>query len=500
MAEVTVHDQLFETSTGPSGSAPAPVPVGCGVVGGKTFRAYDQDQSFLMPPSLREWLPEDHLAWFVDELVDEVLDVGPFLASYTEARGFPPYHPRLMLKVVLYGYITGVRSSRKIEARCHDDVAFRVLAANGAPDFRSIARFRRRHLPALEALFGEALALCRAAGMVRLGRVALDGTKVKANASRHKAMSYERMCTVEPALAEEVAAMMAEAEDLDTAEDEAHGEHGRGGELAGEMARRQSRLVKIRAAKAALERDAREQAAAKAGPSPTAADGTGADAQATDSTTDPVAGAERGSAVVVRGRAQRNFTDPDARIMKTADGSFHYCYNAQAVVDEDHQVIVATDFAVSSADSPAFPGMLDQTITNTGVVPAQTLADAGYFSQANVEAAEAVGTEALIATGRLRHGEQPTTDPGTAQAPPPDTETPKQRMAHRLRSEAGRGAYARRKVIVEPVFGQMKTTQGAGRLLLRGHDAARAEWRLLAACHNLRKLFNYTITPTPATG
>lgn len=289
--------------------------------------------------------------------------------------------------------------------------------------------------------------------------------------------------------------MMAEAEDLDTAEDEAHGVDGRGADLAGEMVRRQSRLVKIRAAKTALERDARERAAAKAGPTPTAADGTGADgtgadAQATEQTTDPVA-------VVVWGKAQRNFTDPDARIMKTADGSFHYRYNAQAVVDEDHQVIVATDFADSSADSPALPTLLAQTVTNTGVVPAQTLADAGYFSQANAEAAEAVGTEALIATGRLRHGEQPSTDPV---APPPDTATPKQRMAHTLRSEAGRAAYARRKVIVEPVFGQMKTTQGAGRLLLRGHDAARAEWRLLAACHNLRKLFNYTITPVPATG
>ena len=217
-----------------------------------------------MPPSVRDWLPDDHLALFVSELVDEVLDLSAFFASYTEARGFPPYHPRLMLKLLLYGYTSGVRSSRKIETRCHDDVAFRYLAANTAPDFGSIARFRRRHLAGLEALFLQALSLCQEAGMVKMGRVALDGTKVKANASRHKVMSYDRMCEAEPALQAQVEQIMREAERVDIDEDEAHGPDNRGGDLQGELARRESRLAKIRKAKADLEQRAKDQAADKA--------------------------------------------------------------------------------------------------------------------------------------------------------------------------------------------------------------------------------------------
>jgi len=272
-------------------------------------------------------------------------DLSPFLASYTEARGFPPYHPRLMLKVLLYGYATGVRSSRKIETRCHDDVAFRYLEANGAPDFRSIARFRARHLAALEALFLQALTLCQQAGMVTMGRVALDGTKIKANASRHKAMSYDRMCAAQENLEAEVKAMMGEAERVDAEEDARHGPDHRGGDLQGEMARRESRLAKIRKAKADLEQHAKDQAADTAR---TKAQDAGKDAEATEAAAEQAA-----EAAVVKPKAQRNFTD--ARIMKTADGSFHYCYNAQAVVDEAYQVIVATDFANSGADNPALP-------------------------------------------------------------------------------------------------------------------------------------------------
>ncbi len=257
MESVTAQEQLFATEP----AAPRPSSSPGEVAVDKTFRVYDQDQSFLMPPSLRDWLPDDHVALFVSELVEEVLDLSPFMAAYTEARGFPPYHPKLMLKVLLYGYTTGVRSSRKIETRCHDDVAFRYLAANGAPDFRSIARFRRRHLPALEALFLQALTLCQQAGMVKMGRVALDGTKVKANASRHKAMSYDRMCQAQENLEAEVEAMMGEAERVDADEDATHGPDNRGGDLQGELARRNSRLVKIRKAKADLEQHAKDQAA-----------------------------------------------------------------------------------------------------------------------------------------------------------------------------------------------------------------------------------------------
>ncbi len=476
MGSMASVDQLFETDP----VVPAPPRARADVVVDKAFRAYEQDQSFLMPPSLRDWLPADHLAHFVSELVDEVLDLTPFLASYTEARGFPPYHPRLMLKLLLYGYTTGVRSSRKIETRCHDDVAFRLLSANTAPDFRSIARFRKRHLPALEALFIEVLMLCQEAGMVKMGRVALDGTKVKANASRHKAMSYDRMCQSEARLAAEVAEMMRQAQRVDDEEDAVHGADNLGGDLQGEMARRESRLVKIRKAKAALEQHAKDQAADKARAK---ASKNGQPDDEAEEAADRAAKTATPAA-----KAQRNFTDPDSRIMKTADGSFHYCYNAQAVVDEANQVILATDFAASGADNPAFADMLDQTITNTAVTPGQTLADAGYFSEANIEAAHTAGTDPLIATGRLPHGE---TVPDAPRGRIPKDATPKARMARKLRTKKAKTAYSRRKVIIEPVFGQMKTTQGAGRLLLRGHDPARSEWRLLAACHNLRKLFAY---------
>jgi len=485
MESVTAQEQLFATEP----AAPWPSSSPGEVAVDKTFRVYDQDQSFLMPPSLRDWLPDDHVALFVSELVEEVLDLSPFMAAYTEARGFPPYHPKLMLKVLLYGYTTGVRSSRKIETRCHDDVAFRYLAANGAPDFRSIARFRRRHLPALEALFLQALTLCQQAGMVKMGRVALDGTKVKANASRHKAMSYDRMCQAQENLEAEVEAMMGEAERVDADEDATHGPDNRGGDLQGELARRNSRLVKIRKAKADLEQHAKDQAARTARAKAQAAGAGGERAER--------AAEQAAEAATVKPKAQRNFTDPDARIMKTADGSFHYCYNAQAVVDEDHQVVVATDFATSGADNPAFAEMLDQTATNTGTMPGETLADAGYFSENNIDAAHRAGTDPLIATGRLTHGEKV---PDAPRGRIPTNATPKARMARKLRTKKGKAAYARRKVIVEPVFGQMKTTQGAGRFLLRGHDNARAEWRLLAACHNLRKLFSYTMAAPLATG
>lgn len=478
MSAAAVEDQLFETD--PMAAVPSAVAVKAPV--DKTFRVYDQDQSFLLPPSLRDWLPEGHLAHLVSELVDEVLDLSPFLASYTEERGYPPYDPRLMLKILLYGYTTGVRSSRKIERRCHEDVAFRLLAANAAPDFRSVARFRKRHLAALEALFGQVLALCQEAGMVKLGRVALDGTKIRANASRHKAMSYARMTEAEAKLAAEVEEMLAEAERVDAAEDTAHGVDNRGDDLQGEMARRESRLAKIRKAKADLEAHAKERAAAKARGKAQKAGKTPAQAEE--------AAAAAGQEAVPEPKAQRNFTDPDARIMKTSDGSFHYCYNGQAMVDEANQVIVAADFAESGADCPEFAGMLDQSVANTASTPRETLADAGYFSADNVEAAAGRGTEAFIATGRLTHGEEV---PPAPRGRIPKDATPKERMARKLRTKKGKAAYSRRKVIVEPVFGQMQTVQSADRLWLRGHDAARSEWRLLAACHNLRKLHGFTV-------
>lgn len=449
----------------------------------KTFRPYDPHQVFLLPPSLDDWLPDDHLARFVSELVDETVDLEPFLASYTEGRGFPPYDPRLMLKLLIYGYVTGVRSSRKIEKACHDDVAFRFLAANAAPDQRSIARFRRRHLDALKGLFLQSLLLCRKAGMVRLGRVALDGTKVRANASRRKAMSYKRMTEREADLARQIDDILAEAEAADTAEDQRFGPDGRDDDLPGELARRESRLAKIRKAKADLEAEAAERAAVKASGR--------ARKRGADEADVAQAGAEAAADAVPQGKAQRNFTDPDSRIMKTSDNSFHQCYNAQAVVDDAYQVIVATRIGNSSADCPTFAAMLNETILNSGTAPGQVLADAGYFSDDNVTAAAEAGVDAFIATGRIKHGETP---PPAPRGRVPKNATPKQRMARKLRTKPGKAAYARRKAIVEPVFGQIDTCQGGKKVLLRGLDAADAEWALLAACHNLRKLFGHTGT------
>ena len=462
----------------------------------KTFRAYDPAQAFLMPPSIADWVPEDHLARFVSELVEEVLDLGPFLAAYTEVRGFPPYDPRLMLKILLYGYTTGVRSSRGIEKRCHDDVAFRFLAANQAPDFRSVARFRRRHLDALEALFVEVLGLCREAGMVKLGRVALDGSKVRANASRRKAMSYKRMTEREAGLQAEVDEMMADAEATDTAEDKRFGPDGRGEDLEGEMARRTSRLAKIRRAKADLEADAARRAAADAARKTWHKTAGCDDATAEQRRKDTAGAADEAAAeATVPDKAQRNFTDPDARIMKTSDGSFHYCYNAQTAADEDHQVIVATRLTNRSADCPEFASMLDEIEANCGHRPDQVLADAGYFSEDNVVAAADRGIDALIATGRLKHGEKP---PPAPRGRIPKNATPKQRMARKLRTKPGRAGYKRRKAIIEPVFGQIDTVQGGKQVLLRGEQAAAQEWRLIVACHNVRKLFNHTNDVRPA--
>jgi len=462
----------------------------------KTFRVYDPDQMFLMPPSIADWVPEDHLARFVSELIDEVVDLEPFLAVHTERRGFPPYDPRLMLKLLVYGYTTGVRSSRRIEKCCHDDVAFRFLAANQAPDFRSVARFRRRHLAALDALFLEILKLCQQAGMVKLGRVGLDGSKVRANASRRKAMSYKRMTEREADLQAEVDDLLADAEATDTAEDDQFGSDGRDDDLDAEMARRESRLAKIRRAKADLEADAARRAAADAARKTwhrtAGADDVTAEQRHEDTAT---AADEAATEAPVADKAQRNFTDPDSRIMKTSDGSFHYCYNAQTAADEANQVIVATRLSNRSADCPEFVSLLDEVIANCGAAPDQVVADAGYFSEDNVAAAAQRNVDALIATGRLKHDEKPAAAP---RGRIPNNATVKQRMARKLRTKPGRDAYARRKAIIEPVFGQIDTVQGGKQVLLRGEQAADHEWQFIAACHNVRKLFNYTTAARPA--
>ena len=456
----------------------SPVPAGAA----RTFRRYDQHQSFLLPPSLDDWLPEGHCARFISEVVDSMLDLSGVYDAYLVADGAPPYDPAMMLKILLYGYSSGVTSSREMQRRCQIDVAFRWLSANAAPDYRSIARFRRRHLSALDALFIQVLHLCATAGLVKLGRVALDGTKLRANASRHKAMSYERLGPRITEIESQVKAMLAEAEAADLAEDDAYGAERRGDELPKELATREGRLAKLREAKESLEQAARERDSAEASDQ----------AKRHGANEHEVTGAAQraANAAVPEPRAQRNFTDPESRMMKTNDG-FHYAYNAQAVVDEGAQVILAANLSQRATDVGELFNMVEATTANLTAVgisdqPRVVLADAGYCSKDNLETAASHDTDFLIATGRRKHHERVLAPRG----PVPKDATAKQLMARRLRTKAGSADYARRKAIVEPVFGQMKVRQQAGQLRLRGLVGAQGEWTLHALCHNLRKLAN----------
>ncbi|WP_438802021.1 IS1182 family transposase [Actinospica durhamensis] len=470
----------------------------------KRFRSFDPHQVYLMPPSLDEWLPEDHLARFVAELVDEVLDLGPILASYTEKRGFPPYDPRLMVRLLIYGYTTGVRSSRAIERKCVDDVAFRYLAAGAGPDYRSISRFRARHLDALAGVFTQSLHLAQKLGMVKMGRVALDGTKLEANASKHKAMSYARLVGREERIEAQIAdleaaasALLADAETIDAAEDEKFGANGKDTDLPGELDRREKRLARLQAARAQIE----AEAAAKARRHAEDKEARRQDRTGTD---DPEAVAAAGAQAAAKARpkdkAQANFTDPQSRIMKNGDGAYIQAYNAQAVVDDAHQIITAADITTNPSDALNYTDMLDQSAANTGIHPKQALVDAGYCSEANLQAAAARndehGTDTFMATGRLAHDEQV---PAAPRGRIPADATPRERMARKLRTKPGRAAYARRKATVEPVFGQIMTCQDGRELLLRGEEGACGEWRLLAACHNLRKIFRHAGTAGLAT-
>jgi len=305
----------------------------------KTFRTYDQDTLLLMPPSIRDWVDPESLPAFISDLVDD-MDLAPFLAAHDEPRGMPPYHPAMMLKVLLYGYATGVRSSRKLEERLRSDVGFMFLAGGSRPGHKAIGEFRRRHLEAFGALFLDILLLCQEAGLVKLGRVALDGTKVKADASKHKAMSYGRMDEREAVLEAEVARILEEAEAVDAVEDARYGD-ARGDELPKALRTREGRLRAIREARAALEAEAKER------------------------TGDPEA--------VPEPKAQRNFTDPDSRIMLSKPDGFIYGYNAQAVVDEAHQIIVATELTTEATDTGALPDLVDGVETNTGRRPKRFL-------------------------------------------------------------------------------------------------------------------------------
>jgi transposase len=441
----------------------------------KTYREWSPDQVFMFPPSPQDWLPEDDLVYFLLDTV-AALDLTPFFAHYErETRGQPPFHPRMMVTLLLYGYATGTRSSRKIMRRCQVDVACRIIVGDDIPDFRTISDFRKTHQDRLETLFVEVLKLCAAAGLAKVGTIALDGTKIKANASRHKAMSYDRMPQEEARLKQEIATILAEAESADATEDAAHGPGRRGDELPQELARRQSRLAKIQEAKALLEERARVEAAEEA-----------ARRQEEGKTPPTVAPAD----AVPEAKAQINFTDPESRIMKVSNKGWDQCGNAQAVANE-HQIILAADVTPQANDKRQVVPMMDQTRANldaAGVKQAIGAAalDAGYFSEANTQALESRGIDGYMATERLKHHEE---IPQAPRGRIPAGLSAKQRMARKLRTKKGRAVYAKRKGIIEPIFGQLKQVLGFRQFSMRGLASMRGEWRLMCTVHNLLKLW-----------
>lgn len=410
-------------------------------------------------------MPDDHLVFFLSDLVDS-LDLSAIYETYTEERGHPPYHPLLMVKILLYGYARGIFSSRKLDRACQEDVAFRVLCAGNQPDFRTISDFRKRHLKALSDLFLQVLRLCQRAGMVKLGHVAIDGSKVKANASKHKAMSYARMQEEEKRLKKEIAKLMRESEITDRSEDRCYGVDKRGDELPDELAHRQSRLRKIQEAKAALEAEAREAAVA-----------AGMDESDVDEVEpDP--------------RAQRNFTDPESRIMPSEGGkTFVQAYNAQAAVDHGSQVIVAAEVVQASNDKGQLVPMVEQVCENLEETPLIFSADAGYWTEADLETLEQYEVEAIVAPDKVRHREWREQELITEA--PPEGLSRKERMRHLLKTERGRAEYRKRMCTAEPVFGQTKHARGFRQFLLRGHEKVSSEWKLVCTGHNLMKLFGF---------
>jgi transposase len=429
---------------------------------GKSYRPYYPDEELLLPPSLRDWLPENHLAYFVSDVVDN-LDLSAMEAVYgNEKRGQPPYDPLMMTKVLVYGYCVGIFSSRRIEKRLVEDIAFRILAAGNQPNFRTISDFRRIHLQTLAGMFEQVLKIALQAGAVKLGRVALDGTKMKANASKHKAMSYDRMREKDKQIRAEVKQLLEQAEAADAEEDKLHGKDRRGDELPEELQRREGRLKKIREAKRAVEARAREKAAAE-GRDPKQAKPEEKD--------------------------QYNFTDPESRIMKGADG-FIQGYNAQAVVEPSLQLIVGQAVTDATNDKRQLVPMLEIMEAQSGQRPTEVLADSGYCSEKNLEQLDAEEQPerriaGYVATERQKHDDYRKRCP---HGPLPEAATRVDRMKRKLQTKAGKAVYAARKTIVEPVFGQIKQARGFRQFLMRGIDKVSGEWALVCLTHNILKL------------
>ena len=433
----------------------------------KTYRPYSPDQMFLLPPSLHDWLPENHLVYFVSDVVDH-LDLSAIESIYEkDDRGQPPYHPRMMTKILVYAYCVGVFSSRKIQKRLVEDIAFRVLAAGNEPDFRTISDFRKIHLNALQGLFEQVLKLALTAGAIKLGRVALDGSKIKANASKHKAMSYKRMKEEEENLRAEVRQLLKQAKSADDEEDTRYGKDKRGDELPEELSRRETRLRKIREAKRVLEQRAEEEAE-----------------QTNKSKESEAESATEGKAVP-QDKAQYNFTDPESRIMKGSDG-FVQAYNAQIVVEEGCQLIVAQAVTQEANDKKQTIPMVEAIEAQAEQKPEQLLADSGYCSDENLKILEDTPIDVYIATGRQKHGKKPGP---CKRGPLAQGATRVDKMTRKLQRKAGTAVYAARKAIVEPVFGQIKQARGFRQFFMRGVKKVRGEWALVCATHNILKMY-----------
>jgi len=444
------------------------------------FRLIDRDTSFLMPPSVDEWLPQRHLARFVVEVV-EGLDLRAMTGSY-RGSGEASYHPQLLLGLIIYGYATGVFSSRKLERATYDSVAFRFIAANEHPDHDTIAAFRRRFLKQIETLFVQVLTVAREMGVMKLGTVALDGTKIHANASRHSALSYEHAGRIEAQLKAEVADLLGKAEAADQADVPD------GMSIPEELARREKRLAAIARAKATIEARAKERHARDQAEYDAKIAAREARAAAT--------GKKPGGRVPqppVEGPLptdQVNLTDEESRIMPTAGGGFEQCYNAQAVVAADSLLVVAADVVQAPNDKQQLEPMLGKIAglaDGLGKV-GSLLADNGYFSEGNVNACAAAGIEPVIAMGREAH--HPSLDERFAEPPPPPKDpTPLEAMGHRLQTQEGKKRYALRKQIPEPVFGIIKSVLGFRQFLLRGLDNVRGEWNLVTMAWNMKRMF-----------
>ena len=438
----------------------------------KDFRVWKIDEAQLLPPSVQDYVPRDHVSRLIVSLVRESLDLSEITCRYTSGLGQPPFDPRMMTALLLHGYASGLYSSRRIAKAARERADFMMIVAGDPPDFRTISEFRKRHLKALAGLFVQVLKLAEKAGLVKLGHVALDGTKIKANASKHKAMSYQRMKKREAELKAEVDRWLKAAEAADAEEDKLHGSK-RGDEMPDWVADKEKRLAKIREAKAELEAEAKAAAAEEEERHRAAAEKRRlAEGRKKNGRTPAPPSAEPD------GKAQRNFTDPDSRILKTKDG-YIQGYNAQAAVDAKAQIIVAHGLTASMSDHGQLVGLIDGIKANLGARPKEASADSGYLSEANLQALADRRINAYVATGKAKHPAEIKRKVGG-----PLT----QAMRTKLKRAAWRSRYRLRKQIVEPVFGQIKQARGFRQFLLRGIEKVKAEWAMICTAHNLTKL------------